>query len=335
MESFFSFLPPMFQSIIALVAGFIIIFISADAFTDNSAKVANIYKISPLIIGILILGFGTSAPEMLVSGLAAFEEHPELAVGNAFGSNIFNIALVLGVTAMISPIKIDRKLIKIEWRFLIAYTLIIGALILDGGLSVKDGYFLLTLLVVFLGYTFYISKKVHHEFDNLPFNVESSQKWKIWGALFLSLVALIVSAKLTVYGATNLAVQLGLSDLVIGLTIVALGTSLPELAVSITSAYKNQHEMVVGNIIGSNIFNTVAVLAIPSLISPIEALPKEIYIDYLFMLFLTLLIGVFIRFNFLARPSVKQITDKIDEREGLLLIIILIIYFLFRIYFWN
>ena len=149
------------------------------------------------------------------------------------------------------------------------------------------------------------------------------------------MVALLVSAKLTVYGATNLAVQLGLSDLVIGLTIVALGTSLPELAVSITSAYKNQHEMVVGNIIGSNIFNTVAVLAIPSLISPIEALPKEIYIDYLFMLFLTLLIGVFIRFNFLARPSVKQITDKIDEREGLLLIIILIIYFLFRIYFWN
>ena len=181
----------------------------------------------------------------------------------------------------------------------------------------------------------YISKKINHKFDNLLLNVDSSQKWKIWGTLFLSLVALLVSAKLTVYGATSLAIQIGLSDLIIGLTIVALGTSLPELAVSITSAYKNQHEMVVGNIIGSNIFNTVAVLAIPSLISPIKALPEEIYIDYGIMLFLTLLIGVFIRFNFLARPSVKQITDKIDEREGLLLIIILIIYFLFRIYFWN
>ena len=335
MESYITFLPPILLSIIALVAGFIIIFLMADLFTDNSAKVANIYKISPLIIGILILGFGTSAPEMLVSGLAAFEEHPELAVGNAFGSNIFNIALVLGVTAMISPIRIDRKLIKIEWRFLIAYTLIIGVLMLDKGLSVKDGYFLLTLLVVFLGYTFYISKKVHHEFDNLLLNVDSSQKWKIWGTLFLSLVALLVSAKLTVYGATSLAIQIGLSDLIIGLTIVALGTSLPELAVSITSAYKNQHEMVVGNIIGSNIFNTVAVLAIPSLISPIKVLPEKIYIDYIFMLFLTLLIGIFIRSNFLSRPSAKQITDKIDNREGLFLVIILIIYFLIRIYFWN
>ena len=186
---------------------------------------------------------------------------------------------MLGITAMISPIKIDRKLIEIEWRFLIAYTMIIGVLIFDGGLSVKDGYFLLILLLVFLGYTFYISKKIKHEFDNLLLNVDSSQKWKIWGTLFLSLVALLVSAKLTVYGATSLAIQIGLSDLIIGLTIVALGTSLPELAVSITSAYKNQHEMVVGNIIGSNIFNTVAVLAIPSLISPIKALPEEIYID--------------------------------------------------------
>ncbi len=335
MESYITFLPPMLLSIIALVVGFIIIFYSADLFTDSSAKVANIYKISPLIIGILILGFGTSAPEMFVSGLAAFEEHPELAVGNAFGSNIFNIALVLGVTAIISPIKIDRKLIKIEWRFLIAYTLIIGVLILDGGLSVKDGYFLLTLLVVFLGYTFYISKKINHKFDNLLLNVDSSQKWKIWGTLFLSLVALLVSAKLTVFGATSLAIQIGLSDLIIGLTIVALGTSLPELAVSITSAYKNQHEMVVGNIIGSNIFNTVAVLAIPSLISPIKVLPEKIYIDYIFMLFLTFLIGIFIRSNFLSRPSAKQITDKIDDREGLFLVIILIIYFVLRIYFWK
>jgi len=332
MESFFSFLPPMLQSIIALVAGFTIIFFSADVFTDNSAKVASIYKISPLIIGILILGFGTSAPEMLVSGLAAFEEHPELAVGNAFGSNIFNIALVLGVTAMISPIKIDRKLIKIEWRFLIAYTLITGLLLLDKGLSLNDGYFLLLLLVVFLGYTFYISKKAQHKFDNLSLDVDSSQKWKIWGALFLSLVVLLVSAKLTVFGATSLAAQIGLSDLIIGLTIVALGTSLPELAVSITSAYKNQHEMVVGNIIGSNIFNTVGVLAIPGMISPIEVLPENLIIDYIFMFSLTLLIGVFISNNFLSRPSAKQIKDKIDEREGLFLVIILIIYIIFRIY---
>ncbi len=325
----------MLQSIIALVAGFIIIFISADAFTDNSAKVANIYKISPLIIGILILGFGTSAPEMLVSGLAAFEDHPELAVGNAFGSNIFNIALVLGVTAIISPIKIDRKLIKIEWRFLIAYTLIIGVLILDGGLSVKDGYFLLTLLVVFLGYTFYISKKINHKFDNLLLNVDSSQKWKIWGTLFLSLVALLVSAKLTVFGATSLAIQIGLSDLIIGLTIVALGTSLPELAVSITSAYKNQHEMVVGNIIGSNIFNTVAVLAIPALISTsdislistsdvsgIWPTYSVFFLDFGVMLFLTVGIGLFL---FVPGMGGKR-KHQISQGEGIFFILVLFAY---------
>ena len=140
----------LLPSIIALVTGFVLLILSAGSFTDSGVKIASTYKISPLIIGILIFGFGTSAPEIFVSALAAFEDHPELAVGNAFGSNILNIALVLGVTAMILPIKVNVKVIKKEWYFLIAYTLITGLLLWDRHLGFIDGSILLGLLVIFL-----------------------------------------------------------------------------------------------------------------------------------------------------------------------------------------
>ena len=291
----------MLISIISLVSGFILLIWSADTFTDNGAKIANIFKISPLIIGILIFGFGTSAPEMLVSGLAAFEGHPELSVGNAFGSNILNIALVLGVTAMIIPIKIELKVIKKEWFYLMFATLVAGLLLWDRHLGVMDGSILLVLLVAFLLFTCSESKKEHHEFDNLSSSVDGNHKGKIWTILLISFIVLLVSAKLIVFGGTSLAVQFGVSDLIIGLTVVALGTSLPELAVSITSAVKKQHEMVVGNIIGSNLFNTIGVLAIPGLISPLVVPEKLITRDYPFMLVLTTLIFLFVASHNLVR----------------------------------
>ena len=140
----------MLMSIIALISGFLLLMWSADTFTDNGAKIARIFNISPLIIGLLIFGFGTSAPEMLVSGLAAFDGHPELSVGNAFGSNIFNIGLVLGVTAIILPISVDKLVLKKEWLFLFLSTLVAGALLLDEYLSFNDGLILLSLLLLFL-----------------------------------------------------------------------------------------------------------------------------------------------------------------------------------------
>ena len=317
----------MLISIISLVSGFILLIWSADAFTDNGAKIANIFKISPLIIGILIFGFGTSAPEMLVSGLAAFEGHPELSVGNAFGSNILNIALVLGVTAMIMPIKIELKVIKKEWLYLMFTTLIAGLLVWDRHLGVMDGTILFGLLAVFLLYTFNESKKDHHEFDNLSSKIDIDQKGRIWIILLISFIVLLVSAKLIVYGGTSLAIQFGVSDLIIGLTVVALGTSLPELAVSITSAIKKQHAMVVGNIIGSNLFNTVGVLAIPGLISPLYVPEKLITRDYPFMLVLTTLIFVFIA----SHKFSKEIT--ISRLEGALFILIL--FFYLYLLFWK
>jgi len=317
----------MLISIISLVSGFILLIWSADAFTNNGAKIANIFKISPLIIGILIFGFGTSAPEMLVSGLAAFEGHPELSVGNAFGSNILNIALVLGVTAMIMPIKIELKVIKKEWFYLMFATLIAGLLLWDRHLGVIDGTILFGLLAVFLLYTFNESKKDHHEFDNLSSKIDIDQKGRIWIILLISFIVLLVSAKLIVYGGTSLAIQFGVSDLIIGLTVVALGTSLPELAVSITSAIKKQHAMVVGNIIGSNLFNTVGVLAIPGLISPLYVPEKLITRDYPFMLVLTTLIFVFVASHKFSKES------TISRLEGALFILIL--FFYLYLLFWK
>ena len=285
----------MLISIISLVCGFVLLILSADAFTNNGAKIAKIFNISPLIIGVIILGFGTSAPEMVVSGLATFEGYPKMGIGNALGSNIINIALVLGITAIILPIKINLGVVKKrEWGYLITVTLISGLLLLDRELDNIDSFVLLTLLAFFLFYTLKKSKKDHHEFDNLITEINTQQKGTTWFKLIVSLLFLLGSAQLIVFGGSTLATEFGISDLVIGLTIVALGTSLPELAVSISSALKKQTEMVVGNIIGSNLFNTVCVLAIPSLIiTPIQV-PKDLIIrDYLVMLILTILLVVF------------------------------------------
>ena len=323
--------------IIALVAGLISIYYSADYFIETSAKIANIYKVKPLIIGILILGFGTSAPEMFVSGLAAFEDHPGLSIGNAFGSNIFNIALVLGITAIIKPIKLELKNIQFEWFILIAFTVIAGLLLLHNfDLSNFDGFFLLVLLGIFLWYTFKESKKVHYEVDIPSLNEGSDQKLKLWRDLVWWLFVLIVCAQLIVYGATNIAAEIGISDVIIGITVVALGTSLPELAVSITGVYRNQHEMVVGNIIGSNIFNTVAVLAIPALISTTDIslisttnVPgiwptyKAFLLDFGFMLVLTIAIGFFL---FISGSEKRK--HQISSTEGSLLVLVLCIYLL-------
>jgi len=316
----------LLSSIIALVIGFIVLIFSAHKLTDNGSKIANIYKISPLIIGILIFGFGTSAPEIFVSLLAAFEGTPELAVGNAIGSNILNIALVLGITAMILPIEVNIDVIRKDGLFLIFATLAAGLLLWIGkDLSRIDGFILIILLAIFLWITYKDQKKDHHKFDNLSSNVDINQKKEIWVKLFFALIFLLASAQLIVFSATKLADYYHVSDLIIGLTVVALGTSLPELAVAITSAIKKQHEMIVGNIIGSNIFNTLAVLAIPGLISPLK-LQKELLItDYFYMLGLTIALAIF----FLYSPVTKM-KDTISRLEGFGLIMLLSIYIYIR-----
>ena len=284
----------MLISVVSLLIGFTLLVWSADAFTDNGAKIARIFNISPLVIGLLIFGFGTSAPEMLVSGLAAYDGHPELSIGNAFGSNIFNIGLVLAVAAIIHPVIVEKNLLKKEWLFLFLSTLVIGFLLMDGFLSFIDGSILLILLLLFLYYVFNESKKDNNLENEVSEDINKDQsKGKTWLLLIISLVILVSSARLVVWGGTNLALAFGVSDLIIGLTVVALGTSLPELAVAISSALKKQHQMIIGNIIGSNLFNSLGVLAIPGLILPFQ-IPSEVMSrDYIYMLIFTLLILIF------------------------------------------
>lgn len=284
----------MLISVVSLLIGFTLLVWSADAFTDNGAKIARIFNISPLIIGLLIFGFGTSAPEMLVSGLAAYDGHPELSIGNAFGSNIFNIGLVLAVAAIIHPVIVEKNVLKKEWLFLFLSTLVIGFLLIDGFLSFIDGSILLILLLLFLYYVFNESKKDNNLENEVSEDTNKDQsKGKTWLLLIISLVILVSSARLVVWGGTNLALAFGVSDLIIGLTVVALGTSLPELAVAISSALKKQHQMIIGNIIGSNLFNSLGVLAIPGLILPFQ-IPSEVMSrDYIYMLIFTLLILIF------------------------------------------
>ena len=305
----------MLISVLSLLIGFTLLVWSADAFTDNGARIARIFNISPLIIGLLIFGFGTSAPEMLVSGLAAYDGHPELSIGNAFGSNIFNIGLVLAVAAIIHPVIVEKNVLKKEWLFLFLSTLVIGFLLMDGFLSFVDGSILLILLLLFLYYVFNESKKDNNLENEVSEDINKDQsKGKTWLLLIISLVILVSSARLVVWGGTNLALAFGVSDLIIGLTVVALGTSLPELAVAISSALKKQHQMIIGNIIGSNLFNSLGVLAIPGLILPFQ-IPSEVMSrDYIYMLIFTLLILIF---------SLKL---RINRFGGLILLTILASY---------
>ncbi|MDC9715531.1 MAG: calcium/sodium antiporter [Gammaproteobacteria bacterium] len=308
--------------IIALLAGFTLLIWSADTFTENGARIANIFNISPLVIGLLIFGFGTSAPEMLVSGLAAMEGKTGLSIGNAIGSNIFNIALVLGISAIIAPIEVRSEILKKEWLFLMTVTMVAGFLLWDKHLGVIDGLILVFLLVLFLTYTLITAKNAHsHEFDKFEQTIDKDQAGKTWLMLIIGLVVLIASAKLIVWGGVKTAQSFGVSDLVIGLSVVALGTSLPELAVSISSVLKKQYAMVVGNVIGSNLFNTVAVLAIPGLIHPSAVADEVINRDYPVMLLLTILLFI-VSYKFHKKHIINRF-------EGVLLVGV------FGVYMWQ
>ncbi|MDH5516630.1 MAG: calcium/sodium antiporter [Gammaproteobacteria bacterium] len=261
----------MLLDILAILAGFVLLIWSADRFVDGASAAAQNLGISPLLIGLVIVGFGTSAPEMLVAAFASAEGSPGLAIGNALGSNITNIALVLGITALLVPLHIHSGILKREMPILSAIMLIVLVLLLDHELGFVDG---LILVIGLIGVMSWLGKQavkktadpLKKEFEQELTDTMSMKKASI--LLSMGLLVLLGSSKLLVWGATNIAVELGVSDLIIGLTIVAIGTSLPELAATIMSAYKKEHDIALGNIIGSNIFNMLGVLALPALIAP-------------------------------------------------------------------
>lgn len=304
----------MLLPIIAVILGLAVLVWSADKFVDGAVGVAKFCGMSTLLIGMVIVGFGTSAPEMVVSAISAMQDAPELALGNAYGSNIANIALILGVTAVISPVIVVRKALKRDLPVLIAVTVLAVILDLDGAIGRIDGIVLLLVFAGVMGFNIVSEIRQKHKVGHVEDSEESSKdvsfgKSLLW--LLLGLALLVASSRALVWGAVAIARALGVSDLLIGLTIVAVGTSLPELASSIAAARKGEDDLAFGNIIGSNLFNTLAVVGIAATIAPMHSFEASVLSrDMPVMAVLTILLLLF------GLPVRKKRIDAGGHRIG-------------------
>lgn len=312
----------MLVPILALVFGLGALIWGADRFVIGAASTARYFGMPALLIGMLIVGFGTSAPELLVSGIASYQGNSGLALGNVYGSNIANIALILGLTAVISPIAVKSTVLRIELPILTLVTL--GAVwqILDFKVSRTDAIVLLIVFAAWVGWSLWTSAKSPK--DALGEEIEAElaaqdlpiRKSVFW--LIVGLVVLTVSSRVLVWGAVEIATSLGVSDLIIGLTILAIGTSLPELASSIMATRRGEHDIALGNVLGSNLFNTLAVVGLAGLIGEIDCDRTLLTRDVPVMLGLTFLLFVF-GYGFRG-------PGRINRFEGLILLTIFIGY---------
>lgn len=311
----------MWLAVIAVLIGLAILVWSADIFIDGATTLANSLGVPSFLIGVVILGLGTSAPEMVVSVLAALEGSPELALGNAYGSNIMNIALVLGTTGLISPIIIHKSIVKRDLPLLLVITLLAAWQLRDGQLSQSDGITLLLGLGAVLIFQIVINLRSSRQEDkkiaskNNEHNENKDRQsvgiFRGLASLIIGMSILILSSRAIVWGAVELATFWGLSELIIGLTVVAVGTSLPELVASLSAARKGEHDMALGNIIGSNIFNTLGVVGLAALIAPISADPIILSRDVLVMGLLTLLLVVLCVFAYIKKRSFGRTSGAI------------------------
>lgn len=281
----------MLLALLSIPFGLALLVWSADRFVEGSATTARHFGMPPLLIGMVIVGFGTSAPEMVVSALAASQAKPGIALGNAYGSNINNIALILGLTAIISPIAVHSEVLRKELPILTAVTGLAAWQIWDSELTRYDALTLLAVFSAFMAWTLWQgSQKKTDSFGRqmeqaLEVRETPIRRAILW--LLIGLILLIVSSRILVWGAVEIARGFGISDLIVGLTIIAVGTSLPELASSIIAASKKEHDIALGNILGSNLFNTLAVVGIAGLIHPMAVAPEVLSRDVLVMAVLT------------------------------------------------
>lgn len=310
------------QPLMQIAGGFILLVWGADRLVAGAAATARNIGISPLIVGLTIVGFGTSAPEMVVSAIAAAKGSPALAVGNAIGSNITNIGLVLGLTASLYPLRVESNILRREFPLLMVIMVVVSYLMIDGLLSQRDGQMLLLGLLVMLGTMVYFginrpdSDPLVREFEaEIPRDMPTSTAL-FW--LLVGLVVLTLSSSVLVEGSISIATILGVSDAVIGLTIVALGTSLPELAASLSAAVKHEDEIAIGNVIGSNMFNLLGVLGIAALITPVEIDRVLITRDSVAMYIFTLLF-------FLLAWGIRG-PGRIRRKAGILLVLMYLSY---------
>ncbi len=303
----------MFLFALAILAGLTLLAVAADKFVDGSSGLANSLGVSKLVIGLIVVGFGTSAPELLVSTMSALGGSPGISIGNALGSNISNIALVIGVTAIILPLPVASGIVRREFPFLGLATITSLVLLWDGTLSRFDGFVMIGLLFYTLARLLKLSSRAspvdpaveeaEESLEDVP-SVKLAWKWTLIG-----LAGMLIGSKMLVWGAESMAIELGVPPLVAGLTIVAVGTSAPELAASIVSARRGETDLVIGNVIGSNLFNTLAVLGIPGLLAPCDVPSGVLSRDYPIMIVLTILF-------FLASMTPRG-RGIIGRREGL------------------
>ncbi|WP_447556225.1 calcium/sodium antiporter [Vreelandella sp. EE22] len=303
----------MLLASLAVVIGLVLLVWSAEKFIDGAAATSRWLGLSPLLIGMLVIGFGTSAPEMMVSVLAALQGNPGLAVGNAYGSNIANIGLVLGFVALMAPLAVHSSVIRKEMPLLVGAMLLTGYMLFDGWVTRIEAIILLVALVLFIGFSIWRSRAkqsdpliddVTQTLESKPMSRGKSIAWTLTG-----LVLLIASSRMLVWGAVEIAASFGVSDLIIGLTVVAVGTSLPELASSISALRRKEHDMVLGNVVGSNLFNSLAVVGLAGVIAPIEAGREVLVRDWSVMTCMTLLMVLF-AFSWRGRPR------RINRVEG-------------------
>ena len=282
----------MFIAFVAVIVGLALLVWSADRFVEGAASTASHFGMPPLLIGMVIVGFGTSAPEMVVSALSASQGNPGMALGNAYGSNITNIALILGVTALISPIAVHSQVLRKELPILTVVTALAASQIWDGDITQLDAALLLAVFCGLMIWTIWqgmrkkedtLGGEMEQALDTSTIPINRAIFWLVVG-----LVLLIVSSRILVWGAVEIAYGFGVSDLIIGLTIVAVGTSLPELASSVIATRKGKHDIALGNVLGSNLFNTLAVVGIAGLIHPLAVGPEVFNRDMLVMATLTL-----------------------------------------------
>jgi cation:H+ antiporter len=256
----------------AIITGLILLTWSAGRFVTGSSALALSFNVSPLTIGLTIVAFGTSAPEMLVSAMAAWQGNSGIAIGNVIGSNIVNMTLVLGMAALITPLTISSQTLNREFPLTLVVMLFALALIYDGLLSRLDGILLMAGMILVILWTLHLAHSAPAQdpltssfSEEMP---EVNSKHYTWWLVISGLVVLLISSRLLVWGAVGIAQSLGITDLVIGLTIVAVGTSLPELAASVVAAMKGEHDIAVGNVVGSSLFNILAVLGIAGIVGP-------------------------------------------------------------------
>ena len=310
----------MLLPLISIIIGFILVVWSADRFIDGAAATAHYLGISPLAVGVLIVGFGTSAPEILVSISAALDGETALALGNALGSNIVNSTLVMGVTALITPVLVSSNIVRRELPLLLLIILLVGIFIYDGNLTRIESAVLVAGLILMIAWSYFNVATNKNSAHNEQLEQHSATNtMPLRKALFLLIAGLFIlfaSSQILVWGAVQFAIILKVDNLVIGLTIVAIGTSLPELAASIAAIRKQEHDIAIGNVVGANLFNLFAVIGIAGVIKPITELPNEVfYRDWLAMLLIT------IAFYVMTISMSKSKLGKITRIKATLLIL--------------